>query len=181
CVLRMDAEFAEPEWQFGNHSYDFLRDGSILAAVRGGGRDTLYRISPSGVAAVIETPFTEIAALVVDGDAVVLRAAGPSEPGQIAELDPATGDLHVLRVGTPFRPDPAVASAPEHIEFPTAHGLTAYGNLYRPHNPEFAAPDGELPPLIVTSHGGPTSSAFSGWATGLQLFTSRGYAVVDVD
>jgi dipeptidyl aminopeptidase/acylaminoacyl peptidase len=180
-VLRMDAEFAEPEWQFGNHTYDFLADGSILAVARSAGRDRLHRISPAGEATEIETPFTEIAALAIDGETVLLRAAGPSEPGQITELDSTTGALTLLRLGTPFRPDPNVASAPEHIEFPTANGLTAHANLYRPHNPAFAAPDGELPPLIVTSHGGPTSGAFSGWATGFQLLTSRGYAVVDVD
>jgi dipeptidyl aminopeptidase/acylaminoacyl peptidase len=180
-VLRMDAEFAEPEWQFGNHTYDFLADGSILAVARSAGRDRLHRIAPAGEATEIETPFTEIAALAIDGETVLLRAAGPSEPGQITELDSTTGALTLLRLGTPFRPDPNVASAPEHIEFPTANGLTAHANLYRPHNPAFAAPDGELPPLIVTSHGGPTSGAFSGWATGFQLLTSRGYAVVDVD
>jgi dipeptidyl aminopeptidase/acylaminoacyl peptidase len=180
-VLPMDAEFAEPEWQFGNHTYDFLADGSILAVARSAGRDRLHRIAPAGEATEIETPFTEIAALAIDGETVLLRAAGPSEPGQITELDSTTGALTLLRLGTPFRPDPNVASAPEHIEFPTANGLTAHANLYRPHNPAFAAPDGELPPLIVTSHGGPTSGAFSGWATGFQLLTSRGYAVVDVD
>jgi dipeptidyl aminopeptidase/acylaminoacyl peptidase len=181
CLFRAEAEFAEPEWQFGNHTYDFLADGSILAVGRSDGRDRLYRIAPSGETTIVETPFSEIATVVVDGATVVVRAAGPSEPGQVAEVDPATGAVTPLRMGTPFRPDPAVASTPEHIEFPTEHGLTAHANLYRPHNPAFAAPDGELPPLIVTSHGGPTSSAFSGWATGLQLFTSRGYTVVDVD
>lgn len=181
AVAPMAVEFAEPEWQFGNHTYDFLPDGSILAVGRSGGRDRLYRIRPGGAAVVVETPFSEIAAVAIDGDAVVVRAAGPTEPGQIAEVDPSSGTVTALRVATPFRPDPAVASTPEHIEFPTANGLTAHANLYRPHNAGFVAPDGELPPLIVTSHGGPTSSAFSGWATGLQLFTSRGYAVVDID
>ena len=181
CVLRLDAEFAEPEWQFGNHSYDFMPDGSILGVGRSDGRDRLYRISPAGEASIIETPFSEIATIVIDGSTAVVRAAGPSEPGQVSEIDPATGVVTPLRMGTPFRPDPAVASTPEHIEFPTSNGRMAYANLYRPHNPAYTAPDGELPPLIVTSHGGPTSSAFSGWATGLQLFTSRGYAVVDVD
>ena len=181
ALAPMAVEFAEPEWQFGNHTYDFLPDGSILAVGRSGGRDRLYRIRPGSAASVVETPFSEIAAVAIDGDVAVVRAAGPTEPGQIAEVDPASGAVTSLRIGTPFRPDPAVASVPEHIEFPTTNGLTAHANLYRPHNTAFAGPDGELPPLIVTSHGGPTSSAFSGWATGLQLFTSRGYAVVDVD
>src|SRR4029078_10183961 len=67
------------------------------------------------------------------------------------------------------------------IEFPTVGNRTAFGNYYAPTSQTFAAPDGELPPLIVTSHGGPTAAAFSGFATGLQLFTSLGYALLDVD
>ncbi|HYL40452.1 MAG TPA: hypothetical protein VET90_04020, partial [Candidatus Binatus sp.] len=60
CVLRMDAEFAPPDWQFGNHTYDFLGDGSIVAAARRDGRDRLWRIAPSGEAALVETPYTEL-------------------------------------------------------------------------------------------------------------------------
>ncbi|HXI45704.1 MAG TPA: prolyl oligopeptidase family serine peptidase [Candidatus Acidoferrales bacterium] len=181
CLLRAEVEFAEPEWQFGNHSYEFLADGSILAVGRSAGRDRLYRIGRDGAATVIDTPLTEIAALIVDGGTAIVRAAGPFEPGQITEIDPATGARTVLRRATPFIPDPARASMPEHVEFPTTGNRTAHANLYRPHNEAFQAPEGELPPLIVTSHGGPTSSAFSGWATGIQLFASRGYAVLDVD
>ena len=78
----------------------------------------------------------------------------------------------------PEREDVSIA---QHIEFPTTGGRTAYGNYYPPTNRSFVGPAGELPPLIVTSHGGPTAQAFSGFATGIQLFTSRGYAVLDVD
>jgi dipeptidyl aminopeptidase/acylaminoacyl peptidase len=181
CLAAMDVEFAEPEWVFGNHTYDFLPDGSILAVGRSDGRDRLYRIAPDGVTTVIDTPLTEITTLVLDGDVAILRAAGPIDPGQIVEVDPRTGERTVLRRATPFLPDPEVASLPEHVEFPTIGGNTAHGNFYRPHNKAFRGPDGELPPLIVTSHGGPTASAFSGWATGMQLFASRGYAILDVD
>jgi dipeptidyl aminopeptidase/acylaminoacyl peptidase len=100
---------------------------------------------------------------------------------QLVDIDPASGERVVIRRATPFQPDPAVASIPEHIEFPTTGGRTAHANLYRPSNPAVEGPAGELPPLIVTSHGGPTGGAFSGWQTGAQIFTSRGYAVVDVD
>jgi dipeptidyl aminopeptidase/acylaminoacyl peptidase len=181
CLLRMDAEFAEPEWQFGNHTYDFLADGSIVAAARSDGRDRLWRIAEPGNASSIDTPYTELLVVVAIGNTVLLRAAGPTEPAQIVELDPSTGQRTVLRRATPFEPDPALASIPEHVEFPTTGGRTAHAHLYRPRNPDVEAPPGELPPLIVTSHGGPTGAAFTGWQTGLQIFTSRGYAVVDVD
>jgi dipeptidyl aminopeptidase/acylaminoacyl peptidase len=119
-------------------------------------------------------------ALSIDGDRVVLRAAAPDKPAEVIDID-LDGNVTVLRTANPALPDPADVSMPEHIEFPTTGGRTAFGNFYPPTNQSFAGPDGELPPLIVTSHGGPTASAFSGFATGLQLFTSRGYAVLDVD
>jgi dipeptidyl aminopeptidase/acylaminoacyl peptidase len=181
CLFRTDAEFAKPDWQFGNHGYDFQPDGSIVAAGRREGRDRLWHIRPDGSAAVIELPYTELLHVTSIGGRVLLRAAGPTEPTQLVELDPDTGERTLLRRGTPFAPDPALASMPVHVEFPTTGGRTAHANLYRPHNPNVGGPDGELPPLIVTSHGGPTSYAFTGWQTGFQLFTSRGYAVVDVD
>jgi dipeptidyl aminopeptidase/acylaminoacyl peptidase len=89
--------------------------------------------------------------------------------------------MEVFRTANPYQPDPDDVAAPEHIEFPTTGGRTAFGNYYAPTSQTFAGPEGELPPLIVTSHGGPTASAFSGFATGIQLFASRGYAVLDVD
>ncbi|HEX5240153.1 MAG TPA: prolyl oligopeptidase family serine peptidase [Candidatus Limnocylindrales bacterium] len=177
----MTAEFAEPEWQFGNHTYDFADGGEILAVARKDGRDSLYRIATDGRATRLDLPYTEIQVVVIDGGSAILRATSPLEPAQIVDLDLAGGERIVLRRATPFTPDPAVASQPEHVEFPTTGDRTAFGNLYRPRNPAFEAPAGELPPLIVTSHGGPTSGAFSGWATGIQLWTSRGYAVLDVD
>jgi dipeptidyl aminopeptidase/acylaminoacyl peptidase len=77
--------------------------------------------------------------------------------------------------------DPADVSMPELVEFPTTGGRTAFGLFYAPHNRSFRGPEGDLPPLVVTSHGGPTASAFTGLAIGTQLFTSRGFAVLDVD
>jgi dipeptidyl aminopeptidase/acylaminoacyl peptidase len=179
-VLPMQAEFAQPEWQFGNSSYGFLDDGDILAVARSGGRDQLLRIAPDGSHRQMDLPYTEIGSIAIDADRVVLRAASPAEPAGIVEVG-LDGGIEVLRRATPFTPDGADVSIPEHVEFPTTGGRTAFGNFYAPTSQRYQAPAGELPPLIVTSHGGPTSSAFSGFATGFQLFTSRGYAVLDVD
>ena len=154
----LEAEVVGPDWQFGYTNYVFLPGGEILISARSGGRDQLLRRGTDGTISTIDVPqFTEFLAITLDGEVTVLRAASPSMP------------------------DPGDVSMPQHIEFPTSGGRTAFGNFYPPANRSFRGPDGELPPLIVTSHGGPTANAFSGFATGLQLFTSRGYAVLDVD
>jgi dienelactone hydrolase len=180
AIAPMDAEFAAPEWNFGNQSYGFLPDGGIVAIARSEGRDRLLRIAPGGMVTTIELPFTEIGSIAIDGERLVARAAGPTDPAAIVEIH-LDGSVEVLRRALPFVPDPADVSVPSHVEFPTTGGRTAFGNFYAPTSRRYEGPPDELPPLIVTSHGGPTSSAFSGFATGFQLFTSRGYAVLDVD
>jgi dipeptidyl aminopeptidase/acylaminoacyl peptidase len=179
-VTDLQAELVGPDWQFGYVHYDFLANGEILASARAGGRDQLIRIASGGEVSTIDLPFTEIGSLSIDGDRVVIRAAGPTHPAVVAEVD-LEGNVEIYRRATPFEPDLEDVSVPEHIEFATTGDRTAFGNFYAPRNRNFVGPAGELPPLIVTSHGGPTSGAFSGFATGIQLFTSRGYAVLDVD
>ncbi|HTK44151.1 MAG TPA: prolyl oligopeptidase family serine peptidase [Patescibacteria group bacterium] len=179
-VTNLEAELVGPDWQFGYVTYEFLDGGDILAIARSAGRDELIRVAADGSITTIDMPYTEMNALSVDGDRVVLRAAAPDKPAAVIEID-LDGNVTVLRTANPTLPDPADVSIAEHIEFPTTGGRTAYGNFYRPTSQSFQGPEGELPPLIVTSHGGPTAGAFSGFATGLQLFTSRGYAVLDVD
>ena len=180
-VAPMAAEFAPPDWIFGIASYAFLPEGGILAVGRSGGRDRLYRIDPDGAPTILDLPYTEIGSVAIDGSTALLRVASPFEPAALIELDLATSAVTVLRRATPFVPDPADVSAPHNVEYPSSGGRSAHANYYAPHSRQFRAPDGELPPLIVTSHGGPTAFAFSGWATLVQLFTSRGFAVLDVD
>jgi dipeptidyl aminopeptidase/acylaminoacyl peptidase len=179
-VTDLEAELVGPDWQFGYTTYEFLPDGDIVGVARSAGRDNLIRITWDGEVTPIDVPFTEISSISIDGERLLLRGAGPTEPAVIAEVG-LDGSVEVLRRAAPNVPDLEDISVPEHIEFPTTGGLKAYGNFYPPTTRSFVGPPGELPPLIVTSHGGPTAGAFSGFQTGLQLFTSRGYAVLDVD
>lgn len=179
-VTDYEAEFVGPDWQFGYATYEFMADGTILAIARSAGRDALVKIDANGDLTPIDVPFTEMSGLSIDGDTVIMRGSGPLNPASVVELD-ANGTVTILRTATPNQPEREDVALPQHVEFPTAGGRTAYGNFYPPTNKSFVGPAGELPPLIVTSHGGPTAQAFSGIATGLQLFTSRGYAVLDVD
>jgi dipeptidyl aminopeptidase/acylaminoacyl peptidase len=126
-------------------------------------------------------PFTEMSGITVDGDVAVLRAASPSAPSSVIELDPATGSWTSLRRSMTHNFDPADISVSRPVAFPTTGGRTAYGLLYLPASRTATGPDGELPPLIVTSHGGPTAAAFAALTVSVQLFTSRGFAVLDVD
>jgi len=183
-VFETNAEFAFADWNFGFSNYAFAGDGTILGVGRSGGRDRLYRIPPADSgrkAEEIPTELTEMSYLQVDGTAVVFRGAGPADAWAVRELDIGTGELRSLRRGFSEPFDPADVSIARHIEFPTTGERTAFALFYAPHNRSFAGPPDAVPPLIVTSHGGPTAEASTAFSVLTQLFTSRGFAILDVD
>ena len=178
----MEAEFSGPDWDFGQSTYGFLPDGSIVAAATAGGRDHLYRIDPIDREAItIGVPYTVIDTLVVDGWSVAFRGATPTEAMAIVEFDFPSHSLKILRRAVDRSVAAADVSIGRLVEFPTTDGRTAFGIWYAPTSATVRGPDGDRPPLVVTSHGGPTSGAFAGLSLTVQLFTSRGIAVLDVD
>jgi dipeptidyl aminopeptidase/acylaminoacyl peptidase len=176
------AEFAPPDWWLGNSSYGFAPDRGLVAIGRSGGRDRLYRHRP-GTSALDEVgvPYTELSGLTIDGPRLIVRGGSPTEPFALVDMDLAGGDRNVLRRATPLVIDPEDVAIGRHITFPTTGDRRAFANYYPPHSRAHRAPDGERPPLVVTSHGGPTAAASSALSLTIQLFTSRGFAVLDVD
>jgi len=177
------AEFVGPDWVFGLSTHGAAGDGTIIAVGRSAGRDRLWRIDPSGgrPPVALDLPFTAIGDLAVRGSEAAAIVASPTIFRSLVRIDLGTGAWTVVRASSDLVLDPAVVSVGEPVEFPTSGERTAHGILYRPTNPAFRAPAGELPPLVVTSHGGPTSGAFTGLHLPVQVLTSRGVAVLDVD
>jgi dipeptidyl aminopeptidase/acylaminoacyl peptidase len=110
-----------------------------------------------------------------------MRAGSPTEAPSIVKLDLETRSFEVLRRSSSLQIDAAYLSSPRAVEFPTEAGLTAYGFFYPPKNRDYGWPEGERPPLLVESHGGPTSAATTAMSLGIQYWTSRGIAVLDVN
>jgi dipeptidyl aminopeptidase/acylaminoacyl peptidase len=138
-------------------------------------------LEPGGAMREIDIAAEDVSYLRVrDGTATYL-AGSPTLPSAIVRLDLATATEEHLREASRLDLDAAYLSDPELIEFPTSGGRRAYGWYYAPTNPDVQAPPGELPPLLVMSHGGPTSKARTSLSLARQAFTSRGFAVVDVD
>ena len=179
----IEAEFAEPDWNFGYSSCGIAGDGSIIAIGRASGRDRLWRVDPAAAQppSAFALPFTSITDLAVRGSEVAAVVAAPTMFRALVRIDLLTGAWRTVRRSSDLELDGAVVSVGEPVDFPTTGDRTAHGILYRPTNPAFRAPDGELPPLVVTSHGGPTSAAFTGLHLPFQVLTSRGIAVLDVD
>jgi dipeptidyl aminopeptidase/acylaminoacyl peptidase len=179
----MAAEFAGPQWVFGMSWYGIDDDGTIVAICHRNGRDELWRIpGASGQAPErIDLPHTELRDLVVEGGQAAFVAGQPTEPAGVVLLDLGTGAWQYVRRTSAEQPDPAYVSVPEAIAFPTTDGALAHALYYPPVNSGAVGSAGELPPLVVMSHGGPTSRASSALSLEKQVFTSRGIAVVDVD
>jgi len=110
-----------------------------------------------------------------------MRAGSPTEAAAIVRLDLETRTFKVLRRSSTLEIDAAYLSTPRAVEFPTEDGRTAHGFFYPPKNRDYCAPDGERPPLLVESHGGPTAAAATALSLGIQYWTSRGIAVLDVN
>ncbi|MGQ9371194.1 prolyl oligopeptidase family serine peptidase [Azospirillum sp. ST 5-10] len=182
AVLPMAAEFAHPLWVFGIRDLAVV-DGRTLACAyteRGTWRLGLVDVG-AGTLRTVDLPFCDLGGLSVDGRTLTFCAAGPATPNGVATLDLDGGAWRTVRLATATPPDPAYVSVAQPIRFPTGDGAEAHAFYYPPVNPAFRAPEGERPPLIVRSHGGPTAATSAAYAAKIQFWTSRGFAVVDVN
>jgi dipeptidyl aminopeptidase/acylaminoacyl peptidase len=178
----MNADFGLPLWNFGMRTYAFETPTRIICTYTEKGVRRLARLDTvSGKLQLIETPFTEIGSPHAHNGKLLFIGASPTEPACVVLHDLATGKHEILKRSTGLKVDAGYISIPRPIEFPTEDGKTAHAYFYAPKNKDFVAPDGEKPPLIVMSHGGPTSSASTAFNLGVQYWTSRGFGVVDVN
>jgi len=181
ALAPMDAEFAGPQWVFGMSSYGVADDGSVVAVAHRPAHDELWLIPAEGRARRLPVPDEQIDSVVVEGRRAAYLGASAERHNAVVLLDLDSGERHELRASSTLQVDEAYISRPEPITFPSTSGGPAHALFYPPANRDFEAPVGEKPPLVVMSHGGPTSQAWAGLDLGKQLFTSRGFAVVDVD
>jgi dipeptidyl aminopeptidase/acylaminoacyl peptidase len=176
------AEFGRPQWVFGNPTYAFAADGRLFCTFTERGTWHLAALDPdTGKLEPIDTPYNDLAGLRSAGNALLFTAGSATEPAAVIRLDLATRKPEVLRRSSSVQVDPGYLSVPEAVEFPTEGGTTAHAFFYRPHNRDYAAPPGERPPLIVRSHGGPTSATSAVLRLEYRFWTSRGIAVLDVN
>jgi dipeptidyl aminopeptidase/acylaminoacyl peptidase len=175
------AEFGLPHWVFRMSTYGFDAD-RLICTYNEHGILHLARLDTGTLQLEeIATPYTSIGGIQVGAGVAVFNAGRASAPGVIARLDLQTHEIQELRQSSSIDIDPGYLSIPEVIEFPTANGLTAFGFYYAPQNQDYAAPPGDHPPLLVKSHGGPTAATSTSFNPGIQYWTSRGIAILDVN
>lgn len=181
----LDAEIGAPHWVFGQQNHFFLPDGRMLLLAGRRARDELMLLD-GGEPQLIDQPFSSIRSIaVLDNARIAMIASAPHCLAKVVELNLADGSIADIADPTPKKVSLALQKAgisePETLEFATSGGQTAHGFFYPPANAGYKGPDGSLPPLIVKLHGGPTSHTDTGQRLLIQYWTSRGFALLDVN
>ncbi|MBW3623713.1 MAG: S9 family peptidase [Armatimonadetes bacterium] len=177
-----EAEFGEPAWVFGTSTYAFLSADRLLCTYQERGITRLAILdAASGELDDLLLPYSGFRSLQAGPERIYFIGSSPTRPSAVVEYSLITGETREIRRSSDLEIDPGYLTLPEAVEFPTTHGRSAYGYYYAPKNRDFIGPEGEKPPLVVMSHGGPTAAAGAGLNLGHQYFTSRGFAVLDVN
>jgi dipeptidyl aminopeptidase/acylaminoacyl peptidase len=183
-LIRMEAEFGVAQWMLGTSTNAFLDRDRIacMYAAEGFGYLAVLDVT-AGTLHDFDLPFTAfgVPTLRAEGRRLFFMAASPTQAPAAIELNADTGEVQVLKRSMEVDLGPAYISIPRAIDFPTEDGTVAHAIFYPPTNPDHHGPPDQLPPLVVESHGGPTGRTVPVLALGIQFWTSRGFAVVDVN
>ncbi len=176
------AEFGLPQWQFGMSTYGFLADGRLVAAHAVAGEWRLAILDPeTGLFQPLDLPWCAFDSLTVAGAHAWFIGGRPDGPDEIVELHPDSGQWRVLRRMADIAVDAAALSVARPLTFASADGQAGHAYYYPPASDVFAPLPGTLPPLILRAHGGPTAQAGRAFSLKVQFWTSRGFAVLDVN
>jgi dipeptidyl aminopeptidase/acylaminoacyl peptidase len=182
ALCPMEAEFASPHWTFGNSMYGFRSAGEIICTYIDKGVSRLARLLPaSGKLEAIANPYEEIRELRVAPGYVAMLAGSPTIALELARIDFTEEGVEILAQSIEELPDEANLSVPVNMSYPSANGRTSHAFFYPPRNRDVAGPEGDKPPVIVISHGGPTGMTVNTLKLATQFWTSRGFGVLDVN
>ena len=184
-VYNMEAEFGGPAWQFASSYYDFDSNGNLVAGYWKDGSAKLSQIDVQTkqlTNITVTDVYTDIRSVHVHGENVYFIGSSSVKPTEIVHLNLKTKKLEIFCHSTQLSIDSRYLSIPEMVTFKSGKGI-AYGIYYPPKNDDYQVPDQnkELPPLLVRTHGGPTSATTPAFNLRIQYWTSRGYALLDVN
>ena len=184
-ILARGAEFGVPQWQLGLSTYALVSADVLIYSFVQNGTWRLGRLDlPSLTAHDYRSEFSSLSGVRASATTVVVRCATTTSPAAIATVDVTSGSASPIRpliASDRLQGIQSYFSTPEPIEFPTGDGEVAHAFFYPPHNPDWQAPASERSPLLVKSHGGPTTATDSALNLSIQFWTSRGFGVLDVN
>ncbi len=184
-VVPLEAECCSPPWQLGHRHYAFIDEQRILLTIN---RQCFWELAlvdlASGRLRQLDQGLGTLEHLCHHNGEAVYCAGPVDDPPALRRVDPdaasPTPDT-MFRCRSGGELDAANVAQPQHLSYPTADGEQAHALFYAPRNSRCQAPAGSLPPLLVCVHGGPTSSARAAYNPAIQYWTTRGFAVIDVN
>ena len=181
--LEEQSDHGRPDWQFGFTSYAHLPEGEIAIGKGGATSGSIIIIGADGTNRAIDIPYSEVSFVTADseGTSILFIGASPTQEPAVVRLDLESETCEIIYAPSQVSIESGYLSSPEHIMCPTTEDGSTHAYYYEPTNQDFASPDGELPPLVVICHGGPTSASGTGLDLSTHYWTSRGFAVVDVN
>ncbi len=183
-VCPKNADFCQPDWNLGLSTYDFESEGRIFCTYAEDGEWRLASIDlASSEQEAIDSPFSEINHIhAVKNNCAIFLAGSQKESHVIFKFDFKSRKIQKL-YESPGEEDSeeSKVSLPVTVTFQTTNHLNAHGFFYQPANSKYEGRKDELPPLVVMAHGGPTHGSTNALRGTIQFFTSRGFAVLDVN
>lgn len=177
-----DAEFGRPQWVFGSASWSPAGASRIVASYTRGGRWHLAAVDlASGAWTPLGGALEPREWMTADERQLVMIAASPMMADAVVRVDLQSAAHDVLRASSTVTLEAGDISVAEPMTFTTGDGERAHAFYYAPRNSRFAGPADERPPLIAIGHGGPTTAATGTLDLRIQYWTTRGFAVVDVN
>jgi dipeptidyl aminopeptidase/acylaminoacyl peptidase len=178
----IEAEFGLPQWVFGQSTYGFITADTIACCYNQQGELFLALLNTqTGKLNRIDIPYGDITSVRANIDRIIFLAGSPTSTSELVAYRPEQKKIEVLKQSLPIPISGPYLSAAQKISFATADGNTAHGFYYEPKNGDYSSPINETPPLIVMSHGGPTAATGQSLNLKIQFWTSRGFAVLDVN
>ena len=179
AIHPMPAEFGKPQWTFSMVSYAFVSPTRMAATYTQNGRWKLAMIDAyTKRFEPVDLPVQPLESIKANKDAIYFVGGSATEPAAITRL--SGSKVEVLRASASERIAREWISVPEAVTF-NVKDRDVHAFYYPPTNPEVTAPPGDKPPLLVITHGGPTGATSDVLDPKIQFWTSRGFAVLDVD
>jgi dipeptidyl aminopeptidase/acylaminoacyl peptidase len=185
-ICPLEAEFGKPMWVLGQHSYDISENGDIVAAYSKDGQWYIGRIAAQNFGRpealqILLGPYPDIKKLFLSGDKLTFIAGQAESEDLIIQYDLSTSSSNTLVGLKENKGFSGYISKAEKLSFKTADGSELNGFYYAPRNKDYGQSPSAPPPLIIKTHGGPTSCASSALDLSIQFWSSRGFAVFDIN
>ena len=178
-----EVEIGGPMWTLGASYYAFSPPNRAVAVMNRGGVEhlSILDLEGKGSSAIPIQDVTGIGSMVLADDRIVAVLRYANKPAELVSLKTDGTDISVIRT-TSNSANPAWSSPYQLVTFPTGDGnAVAHGIYLPPQHPDASAPPDQAPPLIVTVHGGPTGVSSPGYSLAQQFWTSRGFAILDLN